>query len=83
MDIYSHLMKPVNNEEAVKLRATLFSRKNEDNGSRRGFAMKKAPIKPCKCLILLARLKGVEPLTYGLEGVPSKKSNYLETHCFS
>ena len=34
MDIYGHLMKPVNNEEAVKLRATLFSSKNEATGSK-------------------------------------------------
>ena len=34
MDIYGHLMKPVNNEEAVKLRATLFSSKNKDDGSK-------------------------------------------------
>lgn len=34
MDIYGHLMKPVNNEEAVKSRATLFSSKNQDDGSK-------------------------------------------------
>jgi hypothetical protein len=34
MDIYGHLMKPVNNEEAVKLRATLFGSKKEDDGSK-------------------------------------------------
>ena len=34
MDVYGHLMKPVNNEEAVKLRATLFSSKNAANGSK-------------------------------------------------
>jgi len=34
MDIYGHLMKPVHNEEAVKLRATLFSSKNKDDGSK-------------------------------------------------
>ncbi len=34
MDTYGHLMKPVNNEEAVKLRATLFSSKNKDDGSK-------------------------------------------------
>ena len=28
---------------------------------------KKAPTERCKCLIFLARLKGFEPLTYGLE----------------
>ena len=30
MDIYGHLMKPVNNEEPVKLRATLISSKKEE-----------------------------------------------------
>jgi integrase len=34
LDIYGHLMKPVNNEEAVKLRATLFGSKNEATGSK-------------------------------------------------
>ena len=34
MDIYGHLMKPVNNEEAVKLRVTLFSDKDKEDGSK-------------------------------------------------
>jgi integrase len=34
MDIYGHLMKPVNNEEAVKLRATLFGSKAQGDGSK-------------------------------------------------
>jgi hypothetical protein len=34
MDTYGHLMKPVNNEEAVKLRATLFSSKDQEDGSK-------------------------------------------------
>ena len=33
LDIYGHLMKPVNNEEAIKLRATLFG-KNQESGSK-------------------------------------------------
>ena len=33
-DIYGHLMKPVNNEEAIKLRATLFENKNQKSGSK-------------------------------------------------
>jgi integrase len=34
MDIYGHLMKPVNSEEAAKLRATLFGSRNQDDGSK-------------------------------------------------
>jgi integrase len=34
LDIYGHLMKPVNSEEAEKLRATLFSSKNSEDGSK-------------------------------------------------
>jgi hypothetical protein len=34
MGVYGHLMKPVNNKEAVKLRATIFSSKKEANGSK-------------------------------------------------
>jgi len=34
LDIYGHLMKPVNNEEAIKLRATLFENKNQKSGSK-------------------------------------------------
>jgi len=34
MDIYGHLMKPVNNEEALKLRATLSSSKTQESGSK-------------------------------------------------
>ena len=34
LDIYGHLMKPVNNEEAVKLRTTFFGSKNEATGSK-------------------------------------------------
>jgi hypothetical protein len=34
MDIYGHLMKPVNNEEAVKLRATLFGNKSKESGDK-------------------------------------------------
>ena len=34
MDIYGHLMNPVNNEEAVKLRETLYSSKIRESGSK-------------------------------------------------
>ena len=67
MDTYGHLMKPVNNEEAVKLRATLFSSKDQEDGSKGGRAMKKAPTKICKCLISLVSRAGIEPTTYGLK----------------
>jgi integrase len=34
LDIYGHLMKPVNHEEAKKLRVTLFSNENEESGNK-------------------------------------------------
>ena len=45
MDIYGYLMKPVNNEEALKLRAALSSSKLQEIGSRGDKAMKKATTK--------------------------------------
>ncbi len=68
LDIYGHHMKPVNSEEAEKLRATLFSSKNSEDGSKmvaEGVeVMKKAPDYTAKCLILLVGRAGVEPATY-------------------
>ena len=34
LDIYGHLMKPVNHEEVKKLRATLFGNTNEESGNK-------------------------------------------------
>ena len=68
LDIYGHLMKPAYKEEAEKLRATLFSSKNSEDGSKmvaEGVdAMKKAPGFIAKCLIFLVGRAGVEPATY-------------------
>jgi len=56
-------MKPVNSEEAEKLRATLFSSRNSADGSKMvaeaGETTKKAPTQLCKCLIFLVGRAGV------------------------
>ena len=66
--ICGHLMKPVNSEEAKKLRATIFSSKNSEDGNKmvaEGIeAMKKGLSDSAKSLNSLVGRAGVEPATY-------------------
>jgi len=76
LDVYAHLMKPYNQESARKPENTVFG----TTGGKMAAEIKKWIAAGChNPLILLVRLAGFEPATYGLEVRCSIQLSYRRT----
>ncbi len=72
LDVYAHLMKPVNQEAARRLEKKVF-KQNGDQKQKRGYAIKRNPLKS------LVRPARFERATYGFEDRTSELPNLLKS----